>query len=147
MKRSLVGISLLLLSLAACGDAGTAVVEATAPSLALPEVSFAVATPAAAAETIDDKLGSSGFVLLDVRTPEEYSEGHIAGSANVDFYEGEFADRIAELDRNAEYVVYCRSGNRSGQTTELMRELGFTNVTDIGGGIVEWQAAGLPIER
>ncbi len=85
------------------------------------------------------------LVVLDVRTPEEFAEGHLADATLIDIYEADFADRIAELDPDVPYVVYCRSGNRSGQAVELMGELGFTDVTDIDGGILAWNAAGLPI--
>jgi len=133
----------MLVVVAACGT--SAVTNTNAPAEA-GAVSFELATPRQAADIINSRLGSDGFVLLDVRTPEEYSEGHIAGSDNIDFYESVFADNIAQLDRDASYVVYCRSGNRSGQTTELMKQLGFTDVTDISGGIVAWQSDGLPTE-
>ena len=83
-----------------------------------------------------------GLVVLDVRTPDEFAEGHLDGAVLIDFYEPDFADRIADLDRDAPYLLYCRSGNRSGSTAEIMKELGFTNVTDIDGGIVSWVEAG-----
>lgn len=143
MKPRIAFFAIALLCLAACG--GTTTVDTDAASGA-ETASFVLATPNEAAGIIDSRLGSDGFVLLDVRTPQEYAEGHIAGSDNIDFYEGAFAANIAELDRDASYVVYCRSGNRSGQTIELMQELGFTNVTDISGGIVAWQESGLPVE-
>jgi len=93
-------------------------------------------------------LVESGEVeVLDVRTPEEYATGHIEGAKLVDFYEPDFAQRIDELDRGEEYVVYCRSGNRSSQATALMAEQGFTDVNDVDGGIVAWEAAGLPVVR
>ncbi len=143
--------SAVLLAVVACGTSTaietTLVTESVpAATLSLPDASFAQASPQQAADIIGSRLGSDGFVLLDVRTPEEYSEGHIAGSDNIDFYETAFADSIAALDRDDSYVVYCRSGNRSGQTLELMRQLGFTDVTDVSGGIVAWQEAGLPLE-
>lgn len=91
-------------------------------------------------------LVESGDVeVLDVRTPEEYAQGHIEGATLVDFYEPDFAERIGRLDRDREYVVYCRSGNRSAQATALMAEQGFTAVNDIEGGILAWEAAGLPV--
>lgn len=140
-----------LLALVACGT--SAVAETTlatgsvpAATLSLPAASFAQASPQQAAAIIDERLGSNDFVLLDVRTPEEFTEVKIAGSENIDFYETAFADNIANLDRDVSYVVYCRSGNRSGQTLELMRQLGFTDVTDVSGGIVAWHEAGLPVE-
>ena len=85
------------------------------------------------------------LVVLDVRTPEEYAEGHVADATLIDFYEPDFADRIAELDPDVPYVVICRSGNRSSQAVALMRDLGFGDVTDVDGGIVAWTAAGLPL--
>lgn len=84
-----------------------------------------------------------GLVILDVRTPEEFAEGHLEGAEMIDFYRADFADQIADLDPDAPYLVYCRSGNRSGQTVAIMEELGFTNVTDIDGGIVSWTQSGL----
>lgn len=83
-------------------------------------------------------------VILDVRTPEEFAEGHLEGAVNIDFYAGNFADVLTELDKDTDYVVYCRTGNRSGQTTSMMEDLGFTSVHDVDGGIVDWLNAGVP---
>ena len=85
------------------------------------------------------------LVVLDVRTPEEYTEGHLEGAVLVDFYDPDFADQLAELDPDVPYLVYCRSGSRSGQTLPLMQQLGFGSASDIGGGIIAWADAGLPI--
>ena len=63
---------------------------------------------------------------------------------SLDFYASDFADRIDALDHGKPYVVYCRSGNCSGQATELMADRGFAGVTDVDGGIVAWEGAGLP---
>lgn len=85
------------------------------------------------------------LVVLDVRTPEEFHAGHLDGAVMIDFYESDFAARIAELDRDVPYLLYCRSGNRSGSTADIMEDLGFTDVTDIGGGITSWVDAGQPV--
>ncbi len=85
------------------------------------------------------------LVILDVRTPEEFAEGHLEGAVMVDFYEADFTDRLAELDPDVPYLLYCRSGNRSGQTAELMKELGFSDVADVDGGILAWAASDLPV--
>lgn len=82
------------------------------------------------------------LVILDVRTPEEFAEGHIDGATMIDFYSDDFADQIADLDPAVPYLLYCRSGNRSGQTTTLMADLGFGDVADIDGGILAWDQAG-----
>lgn len=86
-----------------------------------------------------------GLIVLDVRTPEEFAEGHLEDAVMIDFYDPDFADQLADLDPDRPYLLYCRSGNRSGQTTAIMDQLGFTNVADIDGGIVAWGEAGLPL--
>ncbi len=83
------------------------------------------------------------LVILDVRTEEEFAEGHIDGAVMIDFYSDDFADQIADLDPDVPYLLYCRSGNRSGQTTAIMQDLGFSDVADIDGGILSWSQAGL----
>jgi phage shock protein E len=85
------------------------------------------------------------LVILDVRTPEEFAGGHLDGAVMIDFYEADFADRLGELDPEVPYLLYCRSGNRSGQTTVIMRDLGFTDVANVDGGIVAWSGAGLQV--
>lgn len=85
------------------------------------------------------------LVILDVRTPEEFAEGHLEGAVILDFYREDFADQLAELDPDVPYLLYCRSGNRSGQTAEMMEQLGFVDVADVDGGIVSWTEAELPV--
>jgi len=96
-----------------------------------------------AAATID--AAPADLVVLDVRTPEEFAEGHIEGATMLDFYRDDFGEQLAQLDPDVPYVVYCRSGNRSGETRAMMVELGFTDVEDVEGGILAWAGAGLPI--
>lgn len=72
-------------------------------------------------------------VVVDVRTPAEYAEGHLEGAINVDLESGSFEEQIAELPTDGDYIVYCRSGNRSSQAAAIMAELGFEHVTDAGG--------------
>lgn len=72
-------------------------------------------------------------VILDVRTPSEFSSNHIKGAINIDFYGSDFETKIKALDKNKDYKVYCRSGNRSGQTVNLMKKLGFKEVENVGG--------------
>jgi phage shock protein E len=71
-------------------------------------------------------------VILDVRTPEEYSEVRVQGSMNIDWNGPDFKDQVSKLDKNASYKVYCRSGNRSGRAMELMKTLGFKDVENLG---------------
>lgn len=85
--------------------------------------------------------------ILDVRTPEEFSAGHIAGATVVDWNDPSFPSRVAELDKSKRYLVYCRSGNRSAQAVAAMRGMGFTDITELQGGVIAWEAVGLPLER
>lgn len=84
------------------------------------------------------------LIILDVRTPEEFAEQRLDGAILVDFYDEDFATQLSQLDPDASYLLYCRSGNRSGQTRPLMEELGFIDVAEIDGGINAWNAAQLP---
>ena len=75
---------------------------------------------------------ATNALIIDVRTPEEFIAGHVRGALLIDFKDASFDAKIAELDSNAEYVVYCRSGNRSAQAAARMREAGIGNVVDLG---------------
>ena len=85
---------------------------------------------------------ADGRTVIDVRTPEEYAAGHVDGATLVNFQDPGFADAIAELDPEVDYVVYCRSGNRSAQAATQMRAIGL-DVTD-GGALTDMAAAGWP---
>ncbi len=75
---------------------------------------------------------SGSTVIIDVRSPEEFAQGHLEGAELIDFNAGDLEAALTELDPDAEYVVYCRSGNRSSQAVAMMEDAGFTNVTDLG---------------
>ena len=97
------------------------------------------------AEGAADLLNELGeIIVLDVRTPEEYHRGHVADARLVDFYDDDFADQLAKLNRDDHYLIYCGSGGRSTKTLTVMRELGFKTVTHLDGGFKAWQNANLP---
>ena len=80
--------------------------------------------------------------LLDVRTRDEFDEGHIAGAVLVDVNESDFVERaVAVLDKQRPVAVYCRSGRRSARAANLLVEQGYT-VTNLTGGVMAWQDAG-----
>ncbi len=87
--------------------------------------------------TIDEflkKRAEVKGVIIDVRTKEEHEEGHLAETdAQYDFRNGDFHERMADLDKNETYYLYCRSGGRSGQAARMMRDYGFEEVYNIGG--------------
>jgi len=78
-------------------------------------------------------------IILDVRTKEECSESKIPGSLNIDYYSENFKDNLDKLNKNLNYYIYCRSGNRSGKTVIILREKGFKNVFNLEGGILAWE--------
>jgi len=109
---------------------------------------------AAAAPAVGSSLSPSDFaaalklpgtVLLDVRTPAEFSAGHIAGAVNLDVQSAAFAQKVAALDRAKSYAVYCHSGNRSKTAKTAMQQAGFSHVYDLAGGVQAWQSAGGPV--
>ena len=135
--QRLTGLALMVaLAAAACGGGVSA--TATEPRLETVDA-------ARFAEVVND--GSDRLVILDVRTPEEFAAAHIPRAINLDYYRASFPSDLAALDRDAEYAVYCRSGNRSGETLLLMEGLGFTNVSHLGGGVIDWHESGFPLER
>lgn len=128
MRRRLIALVIALAAvLTACGGASTDV------------------TQTVDAATAADLLAEGDGVLLDIRTPEEFAAGKIAGSQNIDFYAADFAAQLDRLDKDATYFVYCRSGNRSSLSMNTFADLGFSSVYEIDGGILNWNAAGLPI--
>jgi rhodanese-related sulfurtransferase len=86
-------------------------------------------------------------VLVDVRTPDEFSEGNIAGAVNIDFKDPSFSEKINALDKSKPYFVYCLSGKRSGDAAKQMDSLGFKSIYTLKGGYKEWKNAGLEIAR
>ena len=80
----------------------------------------------------------SGYIILDVRTPEEFAEKHIPNAINVP-NETIGTDEIAALpDKNQLMRVYCRSGRRSKEAAEKLVKLGYTNIVEFG-GIIDWK--------
>ena len=90
---------------------------------------------------------SDSIQLVDVRTPEEFAEGHIQHAVNINFHDEDFSSQIAELNKKRPVYVYCRSGKRSGKAAKEMVALGFTQVVNLKGGLLAWQEARLPIVK
>ena len=82
------------------------------------------------------------ILLIDVRTPEEYSAGHIENSVNIDIKSDNFSSLIDELDREQEVYVYCKIGGRSNYAAKKMKEMGFKKIYDLDGGIKQWERDG-----
>ena len=96
---------------------------------------------------IQKEANNPKFVILDVRTNAEFSEGHIAKAINIDFYGAGFKDEISKLPKDGIYLVYCRSGKRSATSSGIMADLAFVNIINMLGGITKWQSDGLPVVK
>ncbi|GCC51531.1 rhodanese-like domain-containing protein [Chryseotalea sanaruensis] len=81
--------------------------------------------------------GTASAVLVDVRTPGEFSSGTIKGAKNIDFMSSSFKEQFLKLDKNKEYFLFCRSGNRSGQACNILSKEGY-KVYNLDGGIGAW---------
>lgn len=97
------------------------------------------------AKTFSDSiLANPNIIVLDVRTPGEYSKGFVNRAVNIDYNGSDFEQRIAKLDKNSEYYVYCLSGGRSSAAVQEMKKLGL-HATELKGGIMAWRKEGLPV--
>lgn len=126
MRRIIVLVSLVLISAFGCKGLSTQKDIANVP------VSSAV-------ELVNN---SNKLQLIDVRTPEEYSEGHLEGAKNIDFYSDNFRAEIEKLDKQKPVLVYCKLGGRSSKSATVFKELGFTKIYNLEGGITSWNDAG-----
>jgi len=82
-------------------------------------------------------------ILIDVRTPEEFNSGHISGAINIPVES--LQSRINEVPTGEKIIVYCRSGNRSAQASQILSDEGYTGIYDLG-GIINWTSQGYPVE-
>ncbi len=93
------------------------------------------------------KKDTPHYIVLDIRTPKEFAEGHIKDAVLVDFLAPNFDERINKLDKDVRYILHCRTGARSTRAMAVMEELGFKNVVHMTDGIVGWHKNGLPVEK
>lgn len=145
-RLGLIVICLLLLAaLSACSsttDSPAAPAESSAPAAELAALQLG---PDVDVKTVAEVKDRPDVLVLDVREQWEYNEMHIPGITLIPM--NSVPSRLSEIPKDKEVIVTCRSGNRSGQVVDFLREQGFTNVHNMTGGIVAWQAAGLPVEK
>lgn len=91
------------------------------------------------AEEMQDILELEGVQLVDVRSPQEYEEDHIANSQNIDFRSPTFEDDIKKLDKTKPVILYCKSGKRSAKCVEKLKKAGFEKIYELEGGISKWR--------
>ena len=88
-----------------------------------------------------------GLTIVDVRTPAEFREGHLAGAVNMDFFGASFDSQILGLPKDKPVLLYCRTGNRSAGAYEAMEKEGITNILHMNEGITGWQKQDLPLQK
>jgi len=96
---------------------------------------------------IRNNQGNQNFTIIDVRTPQEYSQGHLENAINLDYSSVGFKEGLMKLDKNKTYLIYCGTGRRSGLALDIMGELDFARVYNLSGGINSWQVEELPIVK
>ncbi|HSG18980.1 MAG TPA: rhodanese-like domain-containing protein [Anaerolineae bacterium] len=141
MKTRWLLLLLLVLILAACGGTDTAA-PAAEQSADLASLDLA---PEVDVHTVAEVKDRDDVYVLDVREQWEYDEGHIPGVTLLPI--GEVPARLDEIPTDKEVIVTCRSGNRSSQVTDYLRQNGFDNVHNMQGGILAWEQAGYEVSR
>jgi len=86
----------------------------------------------------DKVISKKEIQLVDVRTPQEYMQGHIGNAKNINLFDPNFQKNLQKLDKNKPVYVYCRSGHRSGKASKVLKKLGFKKVYDLKGGYLAW---------
>lgn len=93
-------------------------------------------------KVFNDSIEKAGVQIIDVRTPKEFHTGHIMNAININFYSEKFTDSISLLNTKKPVFIYCRSGKRSSQSISIFKEVGFDDIYELEGGILNWKKEG-----
>ena len=129
LKSFILSISLACLISSACSNREE-------PSVANQEFQFTNMKAVEVAKILKDNPNA---VVLDIRTPAEFNEGHIPNAVNIDYKADSFDIELGKLDRDTTYVMHCRSGRRSANSFEIFKKLGFKNIIHMDDGILGWE--------
>ena len=100
------------------------------------------------ADAFEKKMAATDKkIILDVRTIEEFSQGHLVGAVDIDFYKTDFKERLGKLDKSKPVFVYCLAGGRSNSAAKMMSDMGFLTVYDLDGGYRSWSSAGKAVVK
>ena len=125
-KITFIGLLALFTLLQACGNPKNAKIEMVSP-----------------VQVYEAVHGEDSLQLVDVRTSEEYAVSHLKNAQNICVTSGDFREKVAALDRQKPVYVYCKKGGRSAEAASILKEMGFTKVYDLQGGITSWEQEGL----
>jgi rhodanese-related sulfurtransferase len=146
LRRSIGAIAVAVLLLGSCGVEGAVETGATmTPGLEVVVTAVSELPDEISPAELAAVYKAGGVTVVDVREEWEYAEGHIPGAVLIPL--GSLPDRVSEIPTDRPVVLVCRSGNRSAQAYQLLTERGFDNVTNMLGGMNQWQAAGFAVER
>ena len=127
MKRSVLFIWVVMaLGVQSCLDAGSSNVEMVT-----------------AKQVYEAVYGEDSLQIVDVRTPEEYDVSHLKNAQNICVTSDDFKEQVAKLDKEKTVYVYCKKGGRSAKAATILKEMGFTEVYDLQGGMMSWEEEGL----
>ncbi len=138
-------------SVSATTQTGTTAPVSTSPSSTTQEIKDISVAEANA--SIQANADNPDFIIIDVRTADEYATGHLENAINIDLYSENFNAEIGKLDRNKIYLIYCRTGVRSSGARDVMKALGFMNINNMldsknnKGGITAWMEQGFPVVK
>lgn len=122
-------------------DYGVTVKATDAATLQAPVIPL---IPQGAQELMTNGVNGTPVTVIDARTPAEFNTGHLLGAINLDSSAPNLDAQLARLSKDAPYIVYCQTGQRSAVLTARMHQFGFKHVYDLQGGIQSWTQAGLP---
>ncbi|MCB0819288.1 MAG: rhodanese-like domain-containing protein [Bacteroidetes bacterium] len=98
-------------------------------------------------DEFEKKSANEQTIIVDIRTPQEFAAGHLKNAININFYSPDFVSSIEKAGKNKNVLIYCASGNRSGQALQKLKNNSFNSLADLQGGISAWNAAGKQILR
>ncbi|MDX1413515.1 MAG: rhodanese-like domain-containing protein [Candidatus Promineifilaceae bacterium] len=143
--KLLLPLIMLALLLAACGGQSDTAVAPVAAEEDIQVTSLDKLGQTVDVQTVYDIKNRDDVYVLDVREQYEYDEKHIPNVTLLPM--SEIEGRLDEIPTDKEVIITCRSGNRSGQVTQFLRQNGYDNVHNMQGGIIAWEEAGFPVER
>jgi phage shock protein E len=135
-RRWFIAFALAAGLLAGCAPSGASVEQLAAIGIVDVDV-----------ERAAELVAAGDVVILDIRTPGEFTAGHIPGATNVDYRDRDFAERVAALDPSHVYLMHCAVGGRSARALTLFHDHGFSNVHHLRTGFEGWKAAGMEVTR
>lgn len=98
-------------------------------------------------QTFKELVDTGKGIILDVRTPEEIEQGHIANASTINFYDEKFVAKINLIPKDKEVYVYCKAGGRSSQAAQILKQNGFNKIYNLDGGFMQWEKNNFPVEK